>query len=282
MPAPADAASQAPAAEEPEATQPHAARAPGPGFTDAYDTLIRVTRPPAWIALAALLVVIAAIAVWSVFGATRQTVDAPGIVVPPGGVRTVDAPAAGRVQRIEVGAGDRVRAGQPLATIAGASGPVVVRAPAAGTVIQPAATVGADVAAGDTIVLTGSTSPRREVVAFAPFGESGRIEPGQRVELTSLTQAQDYLSNVDGRVRAVTALPVSPGQIADAVGNPQLADQFAADGAVAMVTIALPQDAAGRVSMANDATDAGGFGVGALVDTSVIVASKSPLSQVFD
>ncbi|MGA7497687.1 MAG: hypothetical protein WBX00_13260, partial [Isosphaeraceae bacterium] len=56
------------------------------------DQLMPLTDPRGWLALAALGMVLAAVLVWACFGTVRVTVEAQGVLVRPGGVRTVAAP----------------------------------------------------------------------------------------------------------------------------------------------------------------------------------------------
>ena len=59
------------------------------------DQLMPLTDPRGWLALAALGMVLAAVLVWACFGTVRVTVEAQGVLVRPGGVRTVAAPREG-------------------------------------------------------------------------------------------------------------------------------------------------------------------------------------------
>jgi HlyD family secretion protein len=82
------------------------------------DTLLRITRPRAWIALLALLAVLGGTAIWGVYGHAPDTVDGSGILVRRGGLFEIDPQGAGVIRELLVKPGDPVRAGQAVARIA--------------------------------------------------------------------------------------------------------------------------------------------------------------------
>ncbi|MBX3408046.1 MAG: NHLP bacteriocin system secretion protein [Phycisphaeraceae bacterium] len=81
------------------------------------DQLLTVTSPKGWIALIALWSVLAAIVVWAVVGRVPTTEQGRGILVVGGGMRQVQAPAAGRLREVQVEIGQSVAADQVVAVI---------------------------------------------------------------------------------------------------------------------------------------------------------------------
>lgn len=82
------------------------------------DTLLRVTRPRGWIALAALGFLVGAAAVWGFEGSIPSRVGGQGILLKSGGVFEIAAGAGGRITDVAVHVGDTVREGQVVARIA--------------------------------------------------------------------------------------------------------------------------------------------------------------------
>lgn len=280
MPAAQDATHGDPPQPAGVGAHPSSARATPEGFTSGYDTLIRVTTPPVWAAVLALGAVVAAIVAWAALGHLRQTVGGDGMVVPRGGVATAAFPAAGVVERFAVAPGDVVHAGQVLATVRTPRGRTTVVAPRDARVIELDAAAGQAVTAASPAVLLGSPRGEIEVVAYVPFGESGRLKRGQEVQLRSLTQSQDYLEHFEGVVSSVSPLPVTPQQVGATVGSPQLAQDFAAQGPVSEVVVALRRDGR-RLRVSNDRAADRVLPVGALVDVTVVVQRQHPISEVF-
>lgn len=81
------------------------------------DTLLRVTSPVGWVALATLGVIILATVLWSIFGRINIRVDGSGILLRGGVVAAIQAPAAGRVEQLMVAPGDMVRKGMQVAEL---------------------------------------------------------------------------------------------------------------------------------------------------------------------
>ena len=84
---------------------------------DRTDQLLRVIGPQAWIALLACACILALAVLWSVVGRVPETVDGTAYLVRPQQIVGFQAPASGRLMKIPVVVGDRVRAGDLLATL---------------------------------------------------------------------------------------------------------------------------------------------------------------------
>lgn len=81
------------------------------------DQMIQVTTPRAWMALGAVALLLLTALLWGVFGSLPSKVRGACILVRPGGVDEIVAPAAGWIGDIAVEAGDTVRHGQMIARI---------------------------------------------------------------------------------------------------------------------------------------------------------------------
>jgi HlyD family secretion protein len=80
------------------------------------DTLMLVTTPRAWFALAALGAVIAGALTWGVFGAAPDSIGGRGMMVREG-LFPIDAKATGLVRDLHLRVGDTVSAGQIIARL---------------------------------------------------------------------------------------------------------------------------------------------------------------------
>lgn len=81
------------------------------------DQLLTVTSPKGWISLVALWSLLAGVVAWSIFGSIPTTEDGGGILVVGGGLKQVQAPAAGRLRDIQVEVGQTVERDQVIAFI---------------------------------------------------------------------------------------------------------------------------------------------------------------------
>src|SRR5262249_6079463 len=81
------------------------------------DTLLRVTSPKGWLALAAVGAVLAAVVTWSWGGSIRTNVAGQGILTVRGDLMGVVAEASDALQEIGVAVGQDVRQGQVVARL---------------------------------------------------------------------------------------------------------------------------------------------------------------------
>ena len=81
------------------------------------DTMLKVTTPITWMALAGIVVLMFAVVMWSVFGSFTVKADGMGMIVDSGGVSNVTHSAAGQVKDIYVSKGTKVKKGERLASL---------------------------------------------------------------------------------------------------------------------------------------------------------------------
>ncbi|GAB2180922.1 hypothetical protein DLREEDagrD3_11450 [Denitratisoma sp. agr-D3] len=85
---------------------------------DQLDQLVTIADPRSWLALAAFALILVFVLGWGIFGRIPTSVPAKGILVAEGGrVVAAMSPASGIVEKVSVKLGERVRKGQPVATI---------------------------------------------------------------------------------------------------------------------------------------------------------------------
>jgi HlyD family secretion protein len=82
------------------------------------DTLMQVTTPRAWLALAATGMILLAAVFWGFFGRVSDTVQGTGIVLHEGGIYGIQALGTGVVEETSVNPGDTVARDQLVARIA--------------------------------------------------------------------------------------------------------------------------------------------------------------------
>jgi len=86
--------------------------------TEQLDSLMQVTTPKSWMALAAASVLIAAALVWGIFGRTAERVNGAGILLKEGGIFAIESRGTGIIHDVLVGVGDDVREGQVVVRVA--------------------------------------------------------------------------------------------------------------------------------------------------------------------
>src|SRR5262249_40923772 len=81
-------------------------------------TLMQVTDAKGWVALLGCFLLLAAAAVWGIFGRIPTKVEASGILLFSGGLADVVALGSGQISALEVEVGDAVSKGQVIAEVA--------------------------------------------------------------------------------------------------------------------------------------------------------------------
>jgi HlyD family secretion protein len=81
------------------------------------DSLLQVTKPKAWVALVACIVLIQAGIIWGVMGRTAERVSGAGILLSAGGVLGVEARGSGTIKEMKANVGDQVKQGAVVAIV---------------------------------------------------------------------------------------------------------------------------------------------------------------------
>jgi HlyD family secretion protein len=174
------------------------------------DQMLRITLPRRWLALAGLLVLIAAVVVWSAIATVPTTLKGPGYLLPQGGLREVQAPAAGVVQQITTATGSHVVARQTVGAIRDGSGKVrPVIAPETGVLTEADTVAHAYVSAGQRLGLVQPVGWPLVVYAYVPADVAADLRPGTDVHVdfgAGIGQAFGYAR---GHVTSVSQFPAT-------------------------------------------------------------------------
>jgi multidrug efflux pump subunit AcrA (membrane-fusion protein) len=208
---------------------------------------LRVTSPRAWIALAALgLIVLTALA-WAVFGRVADTVDARGVLLRRGGVRTVKATIAGKINHFLANAGQSVKKGDPLVEIsAGEKQSIKILCPEDGLTLRRVAHTGETVKAGDDLLLYEPTSEPLQAVIYLPTSLGYRIESGQVVQVLPANAKPIESGFVRGSVVSASRFPVTLPEMTRRLQNETLARELFDAGLNLQVLVRLEADANSR------------------------------------
>lgn len=81
------------------------------------DSLVRVTSPRGWLALCGIGLLIAVALYWGIFGTMSTKVSGQGVLIRPGGLKTIHAATTGAISNIRVVEHDTVNRGDVIAWI---------------------------------------------------------------------------------------------------------------------------------------------------------------------
>lgn len=86
---------------------------------DRLDEAMRITRPRAWVALGAILLILVSSLIWSIFGTLPASVEGQGIIIREGGTFNIVSFGTGVVTDLgDFNLGDPIHRGQVLGRIA--------------------------------------------------------------------------------------------------------------------------------------------------------------------
>lgn len=224
------------------------------------DVLLEVTNPIGWMALAAMVVMVFSVLVWSVFGAMVVKVEGVGILLDSAGIANVVPVSSGKVEKVFVRTGMRVRKGDLIVALeqpgqsmetklarsdmylAENNREALTRAAQYdakryqedvngfiiseydGIVDEISTAPGAFVSAGTSVCTIRKDQERNELmgILYVPVDNGKRIEPGMTVQLApnGVDSAED--GSLLAVVRSVSQYPVSGNAMMNRLGNQQL------------------------------------------------------------
>ena len=180
---------------------------------ESLDEVVKTTRPHLWVALLAILAVLAVILAWAFLALIPVSVTVPGVIQAPEGRQVASSPVEGSVT-LSVVEQQPVQSGQALATIAPYDGSpqITLQAPFAGVVSEVDVMSGSGVAVGQSIVaVTQPSAPTSaRVVAYVDPTQLAtfRVGASVSVEMSPPTGATD-VPVVSGQVVSISNSPAS-------------------------------------------------------------------------
>jgi hypothetical protein len=174
------------------------------------DQLMHVTRPRGWLALAALIGLSIAGALWGLFGRIPIDTNGQGILIKPGGIRQVAALEPGQVMAVKVRPGSRVQRGEAVAAIRTRGGEnhdlvSVVE----GIVLEVLVEPGMLLDRGTPVLHLDPLGSQLQAVIYVPVTSGKRIHPGMQVQLSPASVEAEDFGVMRGRVSFVSEYPAS-------------------------------------------------------------------------
>lgn len=187
---------------------------------------IKVTSPSVYVIVATLLVILAAVFVWGIFGSISDKTTVSGVVFPVDGVQDVSLPNRGVVRSLFVHNGDKVTAGQSLAMVSVSDSYSMISAPSSGIVLK-IVNENEDFEAFEPVatIISEDENAVHSIVAFVPFELSRELRPGMEVEATPKNLTREKDGYVSGRIMEVAKYPVTREE----AGRRMKTDTFADD-----------------------------------------------------
>jgi HlyD family secretion protein len=254
------------------------------------DTVVRAALPRQWIALAALLAVVAAAVIWACVATIPTTLSGPGYLLPLGGQQTVDAPVTGTLSALAVQVGEHVVPGEVLGTVtpAAAGGanpaPVSIMASAnAGVITEVDDLSGTYVTAGQHLALVQPAGWPLVVYTYLPAAEAAGLPPGLQARVTFSGGIGSTYGYAVGTVESVSSYPVSQQRLSLILNAGALVNQVQAQGPSDEIVVQLNLSATtpSGIEWGSGQGPPGALPPGLPATVQLIVGSHHPISDVF-
>ncbi|MBN1413216.1 MAG: NHLP bacteriocin system secretion protein [Spirochaetales bacterium] len=208
------------------------------------DRLMQVVTVRSWLVLAGIVLLIAFIAVWAVFGEIPVTANGRGILMKPGGIITIQHGTGGIIRDIRVKPGEEVGEGEVIALLNAVDDGErpEITSPCSGRVIEVLVNTGAYIRPGDPVVSLEPESGKGvnlEAVIYVPSGDGKKIRAGMDVRISPSTVRADEYGYLLGKVDSVAVFPASRRVLLNTLGSEALSDLVSRDGPVIAVNVGL-------------------------------------------
>ena len=205
------------------------------------DSPVRLTSPRDWLVVAVVVAVVIGGAIWVTTAKLARSVKASGLITAQAGAFAVQTAVGGEVTEVLVRPGDRVERGSRLARIVSNGVGTTVRSPVEGRVFSVPARVGEVVTPGSVVVNAehGTSSDALVAVLFLPATVPATLPVGEQVQLTVQTAPVNQYGVLRGRILSVDKALSTRQEVAEFVGDADLAASLAGTGGGRRVVVGL-------------------------------------------
>ena len=225
------------------------------------DTMLPITTPVSWMALIAVLVLLFAVVLWSIYGAFTVKAEGMGLIMDSAGLMNVSHTANGKIAQLYVHPGMTIKKGDLIAHMEQAEQSADTRmaqygmglasndrdamgrayqydakryqqnvaedvySDYDGIVDEVMVDVGSMISAGTPICSVRMTQNREDLTGllYIPLDKGKRVEPGMTIQLAPNGADISQTGSLIGVVRSVSQYPMTINGIQQHLGNPQLA-----------------------------------------------------------
>ena len=225
------------------------------------DTMLPITTPVSWMALIAVLVLLFAVVLWSIYGAFTVKAEGMGLIMDSAGLMNVSHIANGKIAQLYVRPGMTIKKGEIIAHMEQAEQSADTRmaqygmglassdkdamgrayqfdakryqqdvaediySDYDGIVDEVMVDVGSMISAGTPICSVRMTQNRDDMTGllYIPLEKGKRVEPGMTIQLAPNGADISQTGSLIGVVRSVSQYPMTINGIQQHLGNAQLA-----------------------------------------------------------
>ena len=209
----------------------------------------RVASPALWLILTSLLMICALALFWCIFGKLNYTVNATAVVFPFAEARPISVPFEGTVHHVIATNGQKVAAGDPIASVRSQLATTTLTSPESGVVLtsKPAETKFVAREPVVWILPQELQLHEREVLAYVPFAHLRKVKIGAKVQVTPADLEREKWGYAVGTVTSIEQYPTDRQAVAQRLKLAELAAIIPAEQPVYEVRIVLDRGDNGLV-----------------------------------
>lgn len=253
---------------------------------DQLDKTITVSSPMSWLALLGIAIVIAAAAMWSVWGTLPTTVNVGGVIVSSENVYAEFSDRSGMVEKLYINDGADLAKGSEIADIKTTDGKITtITASRDGSGFITLKSVGETVYTGSEITrYTPSDASEFVAVCYVPSAEAQRLKKDMRVLIYPVSVDNNKFGHLEATINSVEEYPAEIQNMALVLGSGNsVAEEFAGQGPVTAVICELKTDPASKSgyywSNSNGRDQV--LSKGTFVSAKIVVDESAPINKLF-
>ena len=209
----------------------------------------RVASPALWLILTSLLTICAIALFWCIFGKLNYTVNATGVVFPFAEARPISVPFEGTVHHVIATNGQKVAAGDPIASVRSQLATTTLTSPESGVVLTSKPAESKFMAREPVVWILPQKLQlhEREVLAYVPFAHLRKVKIGAKVQVTPADLEREKWGYAVGTVTGIERYPTARQAVAQRLKLAELAAIIPAEQPVYEVRIVLDRGDNGLV-----------------------------------
>ena len=251
---------------------------------DELDRLMRVTSPRGWLALIALLALVAAAVAWGVLGTVPVAVRAEeGVLLGGDSRHQVVSQTSGLITGVQVETGDTVKKGQVIARVrsnAGTESDVLTLF--GGRVDSIVVEKGMLVKRGQNVAVVKEGKEPLAAFIFVPGEQGKQLKKGMRVQILPSTVKAEVNGYIEGKVTSVSQFPVTKDEMFLLLENQSLVDTLRTGDAQLRVDVKLLRDSSTPSGFKWSSSQGPPFTItrGTLCSATFVLGEERPLDLV--
>lgn len=249
------------------------------------DRMIKISSPLSWLALIAVLLMIAATIVWSIFGTLPTTETVSGVIVSPDNVCAIYSDTAGTVEKYYKDVGDEISVNDKIADVKTPDNKITtITAKYSGTLSTLTAEVGSPVLSGTEVArMSVSSSGTQVVVCYVPLTIAQKFETGMKVLVYPTAVDSQKYGHMEAEILFVEEYASNASNLAYVLGDGNLvAEQFASNGPVVAIACRLQTDSTAKSGFYWSGTTGKDVTVsnGMIVSAEIVVDESAPITKL--